>query len=275
MRKEIKLLTAFSFLLASNHVVAQNIYLSDVMSLIGTAKEIVSDFDKKDDNQIYPKDISTLSKPPFHKFYSAKKEISKHLDIDAKTFYLGCNINKTGRGKIKPDLRSCNYQTRGNSTRSRRIEYEHIVPVSWASSNFDCWKNGGRKNCQKKSRQFQSLEADPVNLVPTIGEVNGDRSNYKFAQLNHGFSYGSNGLVLFDKESKRFKPPHDKKGWIARVHLYMEEKYNINFSSSYKRMISVWAEYPATKEECNYNSLTKSWGFENKFSTKSCKQTQL
>ena len=215
-------------------------------------------------------DPNYSGKPPFHKFYSAKKEIAKHLHKHPYTFYTNCKIEFTGKGKFYPDLRSCNYVSRGNKTRARRIEFEHILPASWASEQFKCWDSGGRKNCQKSSKAFQALEADPVNLVPSVGEVNGNRSNYRFAELANGFDYGSNGAIRFDSNGRKFMPPEEKKGWIGRVHLYMKDKYSIKYSPSYEKMMTTWAKKPATKAECDYNRLTTSWGYQNKYTTQMC-----
>lgn len=208
--------------------------------------------------------------PPFDKFYSSKKEIAKHLHKNPYTFYSNCKIEFSGRGKFHPDLRSCNYKSRGNSKRARRIEFEHIFPVSWAKKQFGCWSNGGRTNCRNTDAAFRVLEADPVNLVPSVGEINGDRSNYRYAELTDGFDYGTNGKIYYSKESRKFMPPHEKKGWVARVHLYMMETYNIKLSGSYEKLMHAWAKLPATQEECDYNNLTTSWGYNNPFTSRVC-----
>ena len=62
------------------------------------------------------------------------------------------------------------------------------------------------------------------NLVPSIGEVNGDRSNYRFSDWN-GFpqQYGKCAMVV-DFKGKRVQPTQQSRGAIARAYLYMAEK---------------------------------------------------
>ena len=249
----------------------------DTLALINQAKKMSKTFFAENTFQKITQDKeftsksgdTSLSLPPFDKFYSSKRELAKHLKKNPKTFYLGCDIKFSGRGKFSPDLRSCNYINNGNPTRSRRIEWEHLVPASFGRDVYSCWKNGGRKNCQN-SPEFQTFEADPVNLVPSIGEVNGNRSNYKYGDLSTGFSYGSNEKVLFNSKLRLFMPPEEKKGRIGRVHLYITDKYKIKYSDDYLSLMKRWARKPALKEECDYNRLTSSWGFENKYSTAAC-----
>lgn len=209
-------------------------------------------------------------KPPFHNFYSSKRELKKHISKNPYTFYTNCKINVGYKNKLTPDLRSCNYQVRTDAKRARRIEFEHITPVSWAKDQFSCWDNGGRSNCGKNDKQFKALEADPVNLVPSVGEVNGNRSNYRYSALTSGFDYGTNGKVLYDKHSRKFMPPKEKQGWVARVHLYMKDKYGFKYSSSYMKLINAWAKLPATQQECDYNKLLNGYGFNNPYTVKAC-----
>lgn len=54
---------------------------------------------------------------------------------------------------------------------------------AWAFGHqLQCWQEGGRKACRKDPR-FVQMEGDMHNLVPAVGEVNGDRSNYSFGML--------------------------------------------------------------------------------------------
>ena len=54
------------------------------------------------------------------------------------------------------------------------------MPAENFGRQLSCWKEGGRKAC-KNDITFNEMEADMHNLVPSIGELNADRSNYKFA----------------------------------------------------------------------------------------------
>ena len=48
-----------------------------------------------------------------------------------------------------------------------------------------CWQESGRDNCRRTDEVFRRAEAGLHNLVPVLGEVNGDRSNMRFAMVNN------------------------------------------------------------------------------------------
>ena len=94
------------------------------------------------------------------------------------------------------DHSTSGFEHRKNETRANRLEWEHIVPAQAFGQSFIEWTEGhpdcidskgetykGRKCASKANEQFELMEADMYNLVPAIGEVNGDRSNYGYATL--------------------------------------------------------------------------------------------
>ena len=129
-----------------------------------------------------------LSAPPSS--FSAAKRVAEaeiYFDQDV-TFYCSCDFTFEGG----PDLASCSYQVRKQPERVQRIEWEHIVPAYDFGRQLQCWQEGGRDHCQATDKTFRRAEADLHNLVPTIGEVNGDRSNmrYGMAVSRDAFQYG-------------------------------------------------------------------------------------
>ncbi|WP_317450668.1 endonuclease [Phytohalomonas tamaricis] len=99
-----------------------------------------------------------------------QKKIATQIYADHQnTFYCGCTYG--------PDLADCDYQVRKQEARASRIEWEHIMPAYDFGRALQCWQDGGRSNCEATSPEFNRAEGDLVNLVPSIGEVNGDRSN--------------------------------------------------------------------------------------------------
>ena len=54
-----------------------------------------------------------------------------------------------------------------DNKRSKYIEWEHVVPAYNFGRQMPCWKEGGRKACQKDS-QFNLMEADMHNLVQQL-----------------------------------------------------------------------------------------------------------
>ena len=67
------------------------------------------------------------------------------------------------------------------------------------------------------------MQADLYNLQPTIGEVNGMRSNYKMSIIR-----GEDrifGKCDFEIKNKMVEPALKIRGNIARTYFYMNETY--------------------------------------------------
>lgn len=182
-------------------------------------------------------------------FYQAKKVL--YSDIykakeNHKTFYCGCDIERKGK-KLIPDLKSCGYKVRKESNRYRaeRIEAEHIVPAAHIGYQNKCMiANKGRKDkrdfCEKNDPNFNKAYTDLHNLVPSIGEVNLDRSNFRFTTMQDtDYVYGRCDMKI-DFKGKRVTPPENVRGDVARTYLYMSDRYGINLSSGQKKMFDAW-----------------------------------
>ena len=144
------------------------------------------------------------------------------------------------------DKSSCGYVPRNPITkkgkineRTTRIEWEHIMPAENFGKHLPCWKEGGRKACQSDP-VFTKMEADMMNLVPAVGELNGDRSNYRYGANEP--KVGQYGRCNFevDFEANRAYVRPEIRGDIARVYLYMSQKYNINLSKQETQMMEAW-----------------------------------
>ena len=126
-----------------------------------------------------------------------------------------------------------------NKNRAGRIEWEHIMPAYHFGHQRQCWQQGGRKAC-KKDPIFRKMEADLHNLVPAIGEVNGDRSNFKFGMIEgEPRRYGACDMEI-DFKAKRAEPPENKRGDIARIYFYMRDQYQLRLSKQQTRLLEVW-----------------------------------
>lgn len=172
-------------------------------------------------------------------FYKAKRVLSELYSDHQLTFYCGCLYNKID-GKLRNDLDSCGYTPRKNARRAARVEWEHVVPAWWLGHQRQCWQNGGRRNCRKTDAIFRKAEADIHNLVPAIGEVNGDRSNYRFGMIKgEKRAYGQCNFEVDFKQ--RIAEPNTRiRGDIARTYFYMSDTYNIKISTQQKKLFDVW-----------------------------------
>lgn len=183
--------------------------------------------------------------PPSH-FSKAKKIATKLYQDNPQSFYCDCRYeakvkpNKQSK-RLTPDWGSCGYSPRKNKNRASRIEWEHVMPAYHFGHQRQCWQQGGRKAC-KKDREFRKMDADLHNLVPTIGEVNGDRSNYQFGMIEgEKRAYGACDIEI-DFKAKRVEPRPDVRGDIARIYFYMRDEYNLTLSRQQTQLMNAWSK---------------------------------
>ncbi|WP_281355546.1 endonuclease [Vibrio agarilyticus] len=211
---------------------------------------------------------------PPSSFSRAKTEAVKIYQDHTQSFYCGCEIRWQGK-KGEPQLSDCGYKIRKQTqaVRANRIEWEHVVSAWELGHQRQCWQNGGRKNCTRKDKAFRLMEADLHNLVPAIGEVNGDRSNYQFSQWNgvDGVSYGQCEMQVNFK-ARKVMPPDRARGSIARTYLYMSEEYGMRLSSSQRQLMQAWdRQYPVTPWECERDKrIFRVQGNHNPFVASQC-----
>jgi deoxyribonuclease-1 len=186
-------------------------------------------------------------------FEKAKVEARQHIYHDQNTvgtFYCGCEWRWLGRSGGRIDLEGCGYEIRKQQNRAERIEWEHIVPASNFGRARQCWQDGGRKNCKATDPVFNAMEADLHNLAPSIGEVNGDRSNYNFGMLPT--TPGQHGAcpVKVDFKQRTVEPRAEIKGRVARTYFYMHDRYNLPMSRQQQQLFIAWdRQYPVTAWE--------------------------
>ncbi|MCL7463254.1 endonuclease I family protein [Pseudomonas sp. NW5] len=192
--------------------------------------------------------------------FSAAKQIAREIYAgEQSTFYCGCRYNGS-----QVDLASCGYQVRKNANRAARLEWEHVVPAWVIGHQRQCWQQGGRDNCTRNDPTFARAEADLHNLVPAIGEVNGDRSNFPLTMLDaRPTQYGQCAMVV-DFKTRKAMPPEPARGPAARIYLYMHERYQLRLSSQDRQLYEAWHRmYPPTAAEQARNqriACQMGWG---------------
>lgn len=183
-------------------------------------------------------------------FSKSKKILLNEIYKDNKaTFY--CNNPyeiKTIKGKRKAVIipSKAHYTPRNKYTkkgklnqRVRRVEWEHVMPAHNFGKHLPCWRKGGRKAC-RKDPLFKKMEADMHNLVPAIGEVNGDRSNYRYGADKPIIGQYGNCPMQVDFKARRAYVRDEIKGDIARIYFYMSKTYNIKLSKQERRIMAAW-----------------------------------
>lgn len=217
-----------------------------------------------------PSNKQTISKQNFD---NAKKQLVQLYKSypQQTTFYCGCDFSFSNKSGVV-DFSQCGYKPRKNQNRAARIEWEHVMPAENFGRHLQCWRNGGRKECKKDSK-FNEMEGDLHNLQPSIGEVNGDRSNYRYSQFTNAFTQYGQCKSAVDFKNRKFQPREEIRGVIARTYFYMSDKYKINLSGSERKLMTVWNKtHPPENWECERNKLIKQiQGNDNKFVAQQCK----
>lgn len=207
-------------------------------------------------------------------FNKAKQILEKQVYYDYPyTFYCNAKFNYD-KSVILPK----GFKTEKHIKRSKRIEWEHIVPaenfgktfIEWREGHKDCIDNKGkafkgRKCAEKTNIQYRLMQADMYNLVAVIGSVNASRLNYNFTELPNNIenTFGSCEMKI---HNRKVEPPNHTKGFIARTYFYMENAYkNYKISNSMRKTLEVWdKKYPVTKWECiRANRIEKLQGNTN------------
>lgn len=197
--------------------------------------------------------VAHAGQPSFSKSKRILAEIYAEQPV---SFYCGCDYKKQGK-KLIPDLDSCGYDPRKNAKRAKRIEWEHVMPAWAFGHQLQCWQEGGRKNCRKNS-DFKQMEADMHNLVPAVGEVNGDRSNYRYGMLEgERRAYGACDVEI-DFKARKAEPAPALRGDIARTYFYMADTYGVRLSKQQRRLFEAWAKQdPVDDWERTRNRMIK------------------
>lgn len=166
------------------------------------------------------------------------------------TLYCGCDWQWLGRAGGRVMLDSCGYRVRAQETRAARLEWEHIVPAHSFGNQRRCWQNGGRENCTSSDPVFSAMEADLHNLAPAIGEVNADRSNYRFGLVSRKEAQYGACATKVDFKQRVAEPRDEVKGFVARVYFYMHDRYDLSMSDQQQRLLMAWdKQYPVKEWE--------------------------
>ena len=218
-------------------------------------------------------------------FSKAKKFLHNVIfkSPEMRTFYCGCIYDS----KLNIDHGSCGYIPGKEKKRAARVEWEHIVPASLFGGSSQEWRNGspdcvdrlgrhfkGRKCASKMNSDFQLMQADMYNLVPSVGEINAVRSDLSFGEIPG--EKREFGICDFEVDGKVAEPADRVKGDIARIYQYMDQAYPGYgiISEKNRLMFEKWAALdPADEKECQRGlEIEKIQGNGNPVLKKACAQ---
>ncbi len=218
-------------------------------------------------------------------FSKAKKLLENQVYNNHRTT-LYCGATFDAKKKVTPPK---GFTTTKYVKRSKKIEWEHVVPAENFGRTFSEWRDGnkqcinskgksfkGRRCAEKVNAEYRYMQADMFNLYPAIGAVNALRSNYNFIMLPNAKS--DFGRCAMKIDNRKAEPPVSARGRIARTYLYMEGAYKrYSMSKSQRQLMNAWDKmYPVDAWECarakKITSLQKS---QNDVIKKRCKTADI
>ena len=178
---------------------------------------------------------------------SQVKNLLKMIDLDYKVAPLtGCSYTY--------DITSCMDKTIVDTTAcavkevNQTVKWMQVVPDSFFGRHMDCMneevctnvftkkKFGSPMCCRRVNDKYKMMESDLFNLIPVLSEVSLKRGSRGFSDVEKPeFSIGS---LMFDATS--MEPRDAVKGDIARVYLYMDERYGLDLSKHQKETFMRW-----------------------------------
>lgn len=168
-------------------------------------------------------------------FSQAKRALAAVYEDHPITFYCGCSFGRDGIHAA-----SCGLTPRKQPERAARVEWEHVVPAHELGGDLPCWQQGGRRAC-RNDPLFQAMEGDMHNLVPAVGELNGDRSNFRYGiLLGEAREYGACDFEV-DFSARVAEPKEDVRGNIARTYFYMAERYGMRIDPLQQALFRHWS----------------------------------
>jgi deoxyribonuclease-1 len=113
------------------------------------------------------------------------------------------------------------------------------------------------------------MEANLYNLKPAIGEVNGDRANFAFAELPHVPPQHGSCPVRIDFRRKLAQPRAEIRGDIARIYFYMADQYQLQLDHGQQQLLLKWHQAdPVDAREIQLNQrIAQQMGHPNYFVT--------
>lgn len=149
------------------------------------------------------------------------------------------------------------------SRRSKQINVEHVMPMSWAMKKLNCKE---RRSCRNSAR-FRQIESDMHNFYPARRDINQIRGSFPFAVIRG--EKRQFGQCDFEVDTKyRVVEPRSKvRGDIARAMFYMYDQYGIRIHTRQAKMLKQWSRQdpPDAFEINRNNTIAKLQGSRNRF----------
>ncbi|MFM1891252.1 MAG: hypothetical protein RLZ44_329, partial [Pseudomonadota bacterium] len=133
----------------------------------------------------------------------------------------------------------------------RRMNVEHVFPMSWAGRELRC---GDRQRCRAGSARFNRIEADLHNLFPARKDLNQMRGSFPYGYIK-GENWVEPGCDFEVDYGQRLAEPRPAvRGDIARAMLYMEQQHGLTLYQRTRAQLLRWhRDDPPSDEERRRN----------------------
>ena len=163
-----------------------------------------------------------------------------------KTFLNGCDYHYNPNScmdKSIVDTKSCSVQEDNETMR-----WMQIVPDTFYGRHKACMIEkpcinvftkeafGNPLCCRRIDPQYRAMEADLFNLVPVVTSLVVLQKGHIFGEVKTATE--RLGDVKFDEHY--IEPPAKVKGNIARIYLYMQERYGLELTQKQRRLFLKW-----------------------------------
>lgn len=204
-------------------------------------------------------------------FDEAKRILAPIFNAYPIDMYCGCTYDPRSR---EVDTQSCGIAVHVHQSRLRRIEFEHVVPISNAANFRPCWRNpppgmDGRTHCTATDPEFNLMEGDPFNLLPVVGALNAIRSNHRYGEIPGERRDFGRCDFEFDPHLKIVEPPSWIKGDIARIQFYYADRYGLRLSDAQRRLFEAWSKQDPVDELelARVHAIARKVGWTNPYVT--------
>jgi deoxyribonuclease-1 len=190
-----------------------------------------------------PTKASLQARPTASRSFSAAKRVAHgEVYFDHRVdLYCDCRFDE----ERVLDAGRCGYRPRNDNVRARRIEWEHVVPAARLGRARACWgevSRGRRRHCARTDPTFAAMVGDLHNLVPAVGELNGDRRDFGFGEVpGEPRAYGACDFEV-DFTRDVAEPAEGIRGDLARAYLYMEAAWGLELSPDERAVYLAWHE---------------------------------
>lgn len=201
-----------------------------------------------------------------------------HFDYK-KTWLNGCDYSYdlgSCMDKTMVDTASCSVQEQNQT-----VKWIQVVPDSFYGRNRECMNEEvcvskytgknykGKRCCRQNDAEYRKMEADLFNFIPVVSAIADKRKDQIFMKVEKA-KYVV-GKVKIDENA--IEPPDNMKGDIARVYLYMNQRYGLELSLEEKEDYYYWHKLDSVdKRECAIaKTIMKIQGSTNRWIQERCR----